>query len=87
MILDQLIGIGASIGTGISLLPQLIKLEKEKKAEDLSLGMMTVLLSGLVLWIIYGILKDVAIIMLSKSVSLILNVCIIILSLHYRSKS
>ncbi len=48
----QLIGIAASVGTGLYLLPQLIKLFKEKKAEQLSVGMMAVLLGGLILWIV-----------------------------------
>ena len=80
----QLIGIGASIGTGISLLPQLIKLVKEKKAENVSMGMMLVLLSGLILWVIYGIRKEDWIIITSNAVSLLLNATIILLSLKYK---
>ncbi len=80
----QLIGIGASIGTGFSLLPQLIKLIKEKKAEDLSMGMMGVLLTGLLLWVIYGIHKEDWIIIVSNAVSLILNLSIIVLSFKYK---
>lgn len=86
MELVQVIGIGASIGTGVSLLPQLVKLVKEEKAEDLSLGMMAVLLTGLALWIVYGILKKDAVIIVSNGVSLIFNISIIFLSLYYRSR-
>ncbi|WP_298716722.1 SemiSWEET family sugar transporter [Chitinophaga sp.] len=86
MELVQVIGIGASIGTGVSLLPQLVKLVKEKRAEDLSLVMMAVLLTGLALWIVYGILKNDAIIIVSNGVSLILNISIIFLSIYYRSR-
>lgn len=83
----QLIGIGASIGTGISLLPQLIKLVKEKKPENLSLVMMLVLLTGLVLWVIYGIRKQDVIIILSNGFSILLNLTILILSVIYRKKT
>lgn len=84
MDITQLIGIVASIGTGISLLPQLITLTKEKKAERISLGMMGVLLSGLILWVIYGIRKEDWIIIISNSVSLLLNLTIIVLTLKYK---
>lgn len=44
------VGIGASILTSTSLVPQLVKLIKEKKADDVSLGMLVVLWAGLGLW-------------------------------------
>ena len=82
----QLIGIGASIGTGISLLPQLLKIKKEKKAENVSLPMLGVLFAGLVLWIIYGCMKNDWIIIISNSVSGVLNAWIVVLSLRYKKK-
>jgi MtN3 and saliva related transmembrane protein len=82
----QLIGIGASIGTGISLLPQLIKIIREKKAENVSLPMLGVLFAGLVLWVIYGIMKEDWIIIISNAVSMILNACTAILSIRYKKK-
>jgi MtN3 and saliva related transmembrane protein len=51
------IGIGAGICTAISLLPQLIKIIKDKKAEDISFLMLFVLLTGVGGWIWYGLLK------------------------------
>jgi uncharacterized protein with PQ loop repeat len=43
----QWVGIGAGICTGISLLPQLLKIIKEKKADAISWGMLAILLAGL----------------------------------------
>jgi len=80
----QLIGIGASIGTGLSLLPQLIKISKERKAENVSIPMLGVLFAGLVLWIVYGFLKEDWIIIVSNAVSLVLNICIVVLSIRYK---
>ena len=77
------IGIGASIGTGISLLPQLIKIRKEKKASDISYAMLIVLFAGLVLWIIYGCMKSDWIIIVSNGVSISINIAILYLNLHY----
>lgn len=42
-----IIGIVASIFTGISLLPQLLKLAKEKKASDISMLMLELYLPAL----------------------------------------
>jgi MtN3 and saliva related transmembrane protein len=83
----QLIGIAASVGTGLYLLPQLIKLFKEKKAEQLSVGMMAVLLGGLILWIIYGVRKEDPIIIISNAISLVLNISIMVLTMKYSRKT
>lgn len=82
---EQIIGILASICTGVSLLPQLVKILKEKKADHISLGMMGVLLSGLILWVIYGCFKSDLIIILSNATSLLLNISTIIASLKYKT--
>lgn len=78
------IGLAAGILTGISLLPQLVKIIQTKKAEDLSWGMLFVLLGGIILWIVYGILKNDVPIIATNSLSLVINVLIIIFSLKYR---
>ena len=53
----QIIGLAAGICTATSLLPQVVKTIKEKKAEDVSLVMLLVLMAGIILWIVYGIQK------------------------------
>ncbi|QEC43197.1 SemiSWEET family sugar transporter [Pseudobacter ginsenosidimutans] len=87
MDITQITGIAASVGTGLYLLPQLVKLFKEKKAEQLSIGMMAVLLVGLILWILYGIQKKDMIIIISNAVSLGLNIAIIALTIKYSRKT
>jgi len=83
----QWTGIIASICTGVALLPQLIKLIREKKPENVSFAMMVVLLSGLLLWIIYGLLKKDYIIVTSNGVSILLNISILVLGAIYRKRS
>jgi MtN3 and saliva related transmembrane protein len=68
------------------LLPQLIKLIKNKRAEDISLFYLIILLCGLALWITYGVLKDDLPIILTNSFSLVLNVLTLILGAHYKKK-
>jgi MtN3 and saliva related transmembrane protein len=80
----SIIGLTASVFTGISLLPQLFKLIKEKEANDISLGMLSVLLIGLGFWVWYGCLKKDWIIIISNSFSILVNLVTIVLSLLYK---
>jgi MtN3 and saliva related transmembrane protein len=81
------IGIGAGIMTAISMLPQLIKIIKDKKTEDISFVMLFVLLSGIGGWIWYGILKNDYPIILTNSFSFIVNLLVITFSVKYRNKN
>ena len=79
-----IVGLIASIFTGVSLIPQLIKILKEKKAEAISLGMLAVLFIGLCGWVYYGILKEDWIIIIANSFSLLVNILITIFSIKYK---
>ena len=87
MKLISIIGVLASACTAISLLPQLVKLLKEKKAENISLGMLAVLFAGLGLWIYYGILKNDWIIIISNAISLTINIVLAAFAIKYKSKT
>ncbi|MEO0551574.1 MAG: SemiSWEET transporter [Bacteroidota bacterium] len=52
----QLIGLLAGILTSISFLPQVIKTWKSKSAKDLSLNMFMLFTTGIILWLIYGLI-------------------------------
>jgi MtN3 and saliva related transmembrane protein len=82
--LENIIGIAASIFTAAASIPQLIKLIEEKKAEDVSLKMFLVLLTGLSLWIYYGFLKKDWILIIANSFSFILNLAVIILASAFK---
>ena len=79
------IGIAAGILTSIALLPQLIKIIRTKKADDLSWMTLLVLLSGLGIWVWYGVIKKDVPIIITNSVSIIINLLVIIFSLKYRN--
>lgn len=82
--LTQIVGIVAGICTSISLLPQLIKIIRHKKADDISLFYLIILMCGLSLWIWYGVLRDDVPIIATNSFSLMLNIAIIILGVKYK---
>jgi MtN3 and saliva related transmembrane protein len=80
----QIIGIVAGICTGISLLPQLIKIVREKKADDISYLMLFILLTGLGGWVWYGILNEDDPIIITNSFSFLVNVLIIFFTVKYQ---
>lgn len=82
----SIVGLFAGICTASSLLPQLIKTIKEKKAEEISKGMLFILMAGLATWVIYGFLRDDFPIILTNSFSLTLNILLIIFRFKYSRK-
>ena len=81
------IGIAAGICTSISLLPQIIKVVRQKKAQDISLFYLFVLLAGLALWTYYGFMKDDVPIIATNIFSMVLNITMIVLGLIYKRGS
>ncbi len=79
------IGIIAGILTSVSLLPQLIKIIREKKAEAISYMMLIVLMLGISGWIYYGYLKSDLPIIVTNSFSLLVNILIIIFTIKYKN--
>lgn len=78
------IGIIAGILTSASLLPQLFKMIKEKQATNASAGMFIVLMSGVSLWIWYGIMKNDWPIIITNAFSFLINIAILILRNKYK---
>lgn len=82
----RIIGIAAGVFTAISLIPQLLKIIKEKHGDDVSISMLLILLGGLILWICYGyLIKDWPLIV-TNSFSLLFNILIIILKAYHKRK-
>ncbi len=81
---SEYVGIGAGILTACSLLPQLFKIIKAKKAGDISYFMLFILLTGIGGWVWYGILKEDWPIILTNSFSFLVNLVIIYFSIRYK---
>ncbi|HLP21997.1 MAG TPA: SemiSWEET family transporter [Chitinophagales bacterium] len=81
------IGIAASALSAFCMLPQLIKIAKEKAAENISIPMLAALITGLCLWLTYGILKKDYIIVLSNAISVGINIAILVLSVVYKGNT
>ena len=76
-------GFAAAFLTTIAFLPQLYKTWKTKSADDVSLVMLLLFITGLICWIIYGI-KIISIpILFANIITLSFNLSILILKLTY----
>lgn len=80
------VGFAAGIFTALSMLPQVIKTIKEKKAEDVSVLMLVVLVTGISLWFFYGILREDLPIMLTNGFSLLLNLLMLFLRWKFKDR-
>ncbi len=67
----NILGIIAAILTTSSFLPQVIKTWQSKSAKDLSIGMFLTMTTGIILWLIYGIIKNDLPIILANAVTFI----------------
>lgn len=81
------IGIGAGICTAISMLPQLVKIIKDRKAEDISYFMLFILLLGVSGWVWYGVEKKDYPIIVTNGFSVLVNLLTIFFSIKYKKEN
>ena len=79
-------GFIAAFLTTIAFLPQLYKTWKTKSADDVSLIMLILFITGLTCWIIYGIQINSIPILVANIITFILNFSILILKITLRGK-
>lgn len=81
---ESILGIVAGVLTSVSMIPQLIKVLKDRNVEDISLVMLIVLIAGLSLWVWYGFLKDELPIILSNAFAVLINISLLICYLFFK---
>ena len=80
----QVLGIVAGIFTAVSLLPQLVKLIKTRRAEDISIFYLVILFIGVTLWIAYGFFRKDIPIIATNIFTFALNLAILVLGIRYK---
>lgn len=78
------IGIIAGAFTSVSLLPQLVKIIKEKKADDISYFTLGVLVTGLALWVWYGVRQEDIPIIITNALAVLINIMVIFFTARYK---
>ncbi len=78
------IGVVAGILTTISFLPQVIKAWKTKQTKDISMGMYSIFVTGVALWLVYGIaIRDFPVIA-ANAVTFILAGSVLVMKILYK---
>ncbi len=83
LITSDTFGFIAAALTTIAFLPQVIKTWRTKKAEDVSIVMLLMFITGLLFWIVYAIQAHALPVLIANVITFILNVIILTLKLIY----
>ena len=83
----DLVGFLAALLTTIAFLPQLYKTWQTKSADDVSLIMLILFITGLICWIIYGLKINSMPILFANMITFIFNFSILILKITYSKKN
>lgn len=81
-----LIGFAAAILTTIAFVPQVLQILRSGNVDGISIGMYCVLISGVSLWLTYGIILEELPIILANSITLILTSTVLVLTIYKRAK-
>ena len=84
---SEVVGVAAGVLTSASMLPQVAKMVKEKKASQVSVLMIIVLIAGISLWICYGVIKDDKPIIFTNGFSLLVNLFMGACKFKYRNNT
>jgi MtN3 and saliva related transmembrane protein len=76
-----IIGLLAATCTTIAFLPQVIKTVKTKETKDISLLMYIILTTGILLWVVYGLLTMDLPIILANSITFVLALIVLMLKI------
>ena len=80
----EMIGYIAACMTTSAFIPQAWMTWKRKHAEGVSLGMYIILVSGIILWLTYGVLLNAWPIIIANAITLILAVFILMMKLVFK---
>lgn len=82
----SILGLVAGICTTAAVVPQLLKAWKTKEVDDVSPGMFFVLITGLALWVVYGVIKNDFPIIATNGVAFLLNSLMLFLLFRYKDR-
>lgn len=81
--LIQAIGFAAAICTSAAYLPQVLRVWRTRRTEDISLGMFLVMTVGLLCWLVYGIAIHDWPIILCNGLALVMTTIILAFKLKH----
>ncbi|TAJ25798.1 MAG: hypothetical protein EPO64_07525 [Nitrospirae bacterium] len=79
-----MLGFAAGTLTTIAFVPQFLKTWRSRSAQDVSLGMLVTFWTGVLCWLVYGLLIHSQPVILANAITLILTGAIVVLKMKYR---
>lgn len=83
---NEVIGFAAAVLTTIAFLPQVHKTWKTKDVSGLSLPMLTLFLVGIILWLVYGILKYSPSMIFANGITVVSTLILLHFKIKYNKK-
>lgn len=80
----ELVGYAAATLTTASFVPQAIQTFRTRNTEGISLGMYSMLVSGVALWVVYGLAIGSIPMILANAITLVLSASIYVMALQSR---
>jgi MtN3 and saliva related transmembrane protein len=81
--MDSLIGLIAGACTTAAFIPQVWQIWRSRSAKDISLGMYSIFIFGVVLWLVYGVqLADWPLI-IANTITLILATAVVVMKIRF----
>ncbi|MAG91881.1 hypothetical protein CMO83_04355 [Candidatus Woesearchaeota archaeon] len=80
----ELVGYTAGLLVAVALIPQLIKSWKTKSTKDISIIWTSILMTGLALWIVYGIGNLIWPIIVFATIEFLMTLSLFVLKLMYK---
>ncbi|VVB52373.1 PQ loop repeat protein [uncultured archaeon] len=79
----DLLGYAAGFLILVSLVPQIVQSVKTRRTKDISLGMYLIYVTGLFLWLIYGVLLGNTPIIVTNLIGILLSSVVLYLKFRY----
>lgn len=83
----ELLGFAAGACTTLAFLPQVLQVWRTRSTDDISLGMYSVLIAGIVLWLAYGLISHQVPVIVANGITLLLACSILVGKLHFRRQA
>jgi MtN3 and saliva related transmembrane protein len=82
----EALGLLAGALTTLAFVPQVYQVWKSKSAKDISLGMYSIFVLGVALWLVYGVLAHALPVIVANTLTLILASAVLIMKIVFDSK-
>ncbi len=85
--LIEWIGLLAGALTTVAFVPQVYQVWKSKSAQDISLGMYSIFVAGIALWLVYGVLAQSLPVVVANTFTLILASMVLLMKIIFDKKA